>query len=121
MIRKRIQSFSHAFNGIFHLFKNETHAQIELGMAILANAFAFYLDLPSDEWLWIIVSCIVVLAAEAFNTAIEVLLNHLHPDLHPAVGLAKDISAAAVLLCSIGALIVGLIIFLPHLRLIFSN
>ena len=50
----------------------------------------------------------LVLMAELFNSALETLLDHLHPDRHPAFGAAKDLAAGAVLVASVVALVVGL-------------
>ena len=56
----------------------------------------------------------MVLAAEAFNTAIERLVNLVSTDYHPIAGDVKDIAAGAVLICAIFAAIIGLIIFVPY-------
>jgi diacylglycerol kinase (ATP) len=48
-----------------------------------------------------------VLAGEIFNTAIEVLADHLHPEQHPAIRAVKDCAAGAVLVASIAALAVA--------------
>ena len=50
----------------------------------------------------------LVLMAELFNSALETLLDHLHPEHHPAIGAAKDLAAGAVLVASVVALVVGL-------------
>ncbi len=55
-----------------------------------------------------------VLAAEAFNTALEELCDKFQPTHDPHIAKIKDLSAAAVLLVVIGAFIVGVVIFLPH-------
>ena len=55
-----------------------------------------------------------VLAAEAFNTAIERLVNLVSPDYHPIAGDVKDIAAGAVLICAVTAALVGAIIFIPY-------
>jgi diacylglycerol kinase len=57
----------------------------------------------------------LVWAAEAFNTAIEKLTDHLFPEYHETARFAKDVAAGAVLVCAIAALVCGLIIFLPKL------
>jgi undecaprenol kinase len=44
-----------------------------------------------------------VLAAELFNTALEHALDHLHPDLHPAIKVSKDCAAGAVLVFSLSS------------------
>jgi undecaprenol kinase len=50
----------------------------------------------------------VVIAAELFNTALEHLVDHLHPETHPRIRIVKDCAAAAVLITVCGALVVGL-------------
>ena len=45
-----------------------------------------------------------MLAAEVFNTAVEGLADHLHPEQHPAIKVVKDCAAGAVLIASIAAL-----------------
>ena len=47
-----------------------------------------------------------VLAAELFNTALEHLIDHLHPALHPSIKIAKDCAAGSVLLLSLSAVAV---------------
>jgi diacylglycerol kinase len=53
--------------------------------------------------------------AELFNTAIEVLVDLVSPDIHPKAKIVKDVASAAVLVAAIFAAIVGLIIFIPKL------
>jgi diacylglycerol kinase len=61
----------------------------------------------------------LVIALELINTAIEKLLNKLHPEFDETIGLAKDISASAVLFASIIAVIIGGIVFVPYLLNLF--
>lgn len=63
---------------------------------------------PAPVWWAIVVAIsVVVMAAELFNSALERLADHLHPDVHPAIKAVKDMAAAAVLVASVGALIVA--------------
>jgi undecaprenol kinase len=60
---------------------------------------------PGALWaVVIILAAAMVLAAEAFNAAIEYLADAVHPDYHPLVGAAKDAAAGAVLIASLAAL-----------------
>jgi len=69
----------------------------------------------------ILFACItLVLAAEAFNTAIEFLTDLVSPDFHPLAKKTKDTAAAAVLICAIGAAIIGLIVFLPYFMTLWT-
>jgi hypothetical protein len=65
-----------------------------------------------------IVSGGVVFAAELLNTALEHLADRLHPEQHPDIRAAKDCAAAAVLLASISALLIGLLTLVVGLRLL---
>ena len=60
---------------------------------------------PAPLW-WAIAALTIgfVLAAEVFNTAVEGLADHLHPEQHPAIKAVKDCAAGAVLVASIAAL-----------------
>lgn len=62
-------------------------------------------------WALLLLNCGLVLAAELFNTALEHALDHLSPEQHPAIKLAKDCAAGAVLLLSLTG-VCGLIAFL---------
>lgn len=63
---------------------------------------------PAPVW-WAIAALTIgfVLAAEIFNTAVEGLADHLHPEQHPAIKVVKDCAAGAVLIASIAALSVA--------------
>lgn len=68
------------------------------------------------EFSLILFCIIMVIAAEAFNSALEYLADRVEPKKDPLIEKSKDLSAAAVLICSIGAALIGLIIFLPKIQ-----
>mgnify|MGYP001484235627 CR=1 FL=1 len=113
--RKRIKSFGYAFTGIYELIKSEPNARIHALATICALTAGFILKISGAEWCVILIVIALVWAAEAFNTVIEKLVDHLFPSYHETARIAKDISAGAVLICAIAAFICGLIIFLPKL------
>ena len=55
-------------------------------------------------WALLLMNCGLVLAAELFNTALENALDHLHPERHAAIRIAKDCAAGAVLVLSLTGL-----------------
>jgi diacylglycerol kinase (ATP) len=75
-----------------------------LVVVILALA---YLRPPAVWWALVSLCAAVVLAAELFNTALEHLADHLHPEQHPQIRIVKDCAAAAVLCAAVGAVGVG--------------
>jgi diacylglycerol kinase len=56
----------------------------------------------------------LVFATEITNTAIEKLLDVVHPESHYQIAYVKDALAGAVLIVSAIAIIVGLLIFYPY-------
>jgi diacylglycerol kinase len=120
MLRKRIESFGYAFKGIATLFSSQPNARIHAVVLILVTAFGFYFKIEKTEWLAIALIAALVLSAEAMNTAVEFVVDLVSPDYHPLAGKAKDVAAAAVLLAAFGAVIVGLIIFLPKICALFN-
>ena len=73
------------------------------------------LRLPATEWLWVVAAVGWVWSAEAFNTAIERLADAVTQERDARIGAAKDVAAAGVLISSIGALTIGIVLFLPRL------
>lgn len=114
-IRKRISSFGFAFAGIWKLIKSEPNARIHLAMTIIAIIAGFLFHISSKEWSLIIFAIAIVWAAEAFNTAIEKLTDHIFTGYDETAKNIKDIAAGAVLICAIAAFITGILIFLPKI------
>lgn len=112
----RLASFKAAWFGFRFALRSEHNFQIHLfaaGMVVLSG-IAF--QLSRTEWAVISFAIVLVMATELMNTALEKLADALHPEKHPAVGLAKDLAAAAVLLSAVGACLVGGMVFWPYFR-----
>ncbi|MFI4869250.1 MAG: diacylglycerol kinase [Steroidobacterales bacterium] len=92
-----------AMAGIAHGFRTERSLKTQ-ALALLLVMLVLLILRPAPLW-WalVIVSSAAVLAAELFNTAIERLIDHLHPEVHPEIRIVKDCAAAAVLCFAIGA------------------
>jgi diacylglycerol kinase len=117
-LNKRIKSFGYAFIGIFELIKSEPNARIHLVATIVAVFAGLFLKISGSEWCVVLIVIALVWAAEAFNTVIEKLADHLFPESNETARIVKDVSAGAVLICAIAALACGLIIFLPKIGLL---
>jgi diacylglycerol kinase len=108
-------SFKYAIQGIIVVFRTEQNAWIHLLAAIAVVILGFIYDLSPGDWIAISIVIGLVFAAELFNTAIEILVNKISPEHDPKIGMVKDLSAGAVLITAIAALITGLIIFIPKI------
>lgn len=118
-LKKLIRSFGYAFTGFYELIKSEQNARIHLFISICVIIAGFLFQISATEWS-IVALCIgLVFAAEAFNTVIEKLVDHLFPQKHETARLAKDIAAGAVLFSALMAVVCGVIIFLPKLLSVF--
>ena len=110
----RWESMQHAVRGLRVVFQ-EPNAQIHLLAAAGAIALGVYLRITWMEWVAVTFAIVSVIGAEALNTAVERAVDLASPEWHETAGQAKDAAAAAVLIFSIGAAIVGTLIFLPKL------
>ncbi|MEI7777504.1 MAG: diacylglycerol kinase family protein [bacterium] len=114
-IVKRAKSFVHAGRGIGVFIKTTHNAWIHLVALFAVVSLGFYFQITHVEWMVLVLVCGLVLASEAFNTAIEIDIDLTSPEYHPYARDTKDVAAGAVLISSITALIVGLIIFAHYL------
>jgi diacylglycerol kinase (ATP) len=95
-----------AWEGLRAAFKNEASFRTEVLAAVGAIAVTAWLHPPALWLALVIVIIALVLAAELFNTALEHLLDGLHPEQAEFVRIAKDCSAAAVLVFSFTSAVV---------------
>ena len=114
LVKRLLHSFRDAGRGLRHVFRSEQNFRIQLVVAALAALAAAYFPLRRSETVVVILLIVLVLAMELLNTAVEYCVDLLKPRLHHYVLAIKDIMAAAVLLTSLGALLIGIIIFYPH-------
>lgn len=114
-IRARIKSSTHAWRGLGVMIKRSHNAWAGLFTSALAVYLGFILDISSTEWLFLISSIFLVFIVEAINSAIEIDINLTSPEIHPFARDTKDVSAGAVLLSTMLALIVAFFIFLPKI------
>jgi undecaprenol kinase len=96
-----------AVAGIVEVWKRERSFRTQ---TVFALAASLVVALVQPGWVWaalIALSVAFVLALELLNSALEYLIDRVHPSIHPDIGRAKDAAAGAVLIASFCALIVG--------------
>ena len=114
-IRKRLESFRYAFDGLRVLLREEHNARIHLIASTIVIIAGFYVGLNAYEWIAIIFSIGLVITVEIINTAIESIADFICPEKNEKIKNIKDLAAAAVLISAIIAVCIGLIVFLPKL------
>ena len=116
-MKKVFNSFGFAISGLWHAINSQTNFQIQVIIAAVAVVSAYLLEFQQTEWLILIITIALVLAGELVNTVIEVVVDlAVQEKLVPEAKIAKDVSAATVLLISLFAIVIGIILFVPHLR-----
>lgn len=111
----RLKSFVYAIRGIKHLIKFEHNAWIHLFATTLVIVLSIWLKISKMEWIAIVFTIGLVFIAEGINTAIEKLADAITIEQNENIKRAKDISAGVVLIAALTAVIIGLLILLPHL------
>lgn len=110
-LKKMVDSFNHAINGIINTVRTERNMKIHLVAAILVMIACFFFDISKVEFLILVVTISMVMAAEVVNTAIEAVVDMSTNYYHPLAKIAKNAAAGAVLITAINAAIVGYVIF----------
>ncbi len=111
---KLMYSFKYAFRGIRIAWREGVNFRIHVIAAFLLIVFLFYFHFSYLEAALMIGAAALVLFGELVNTALEHMLDILEPRHHPLVGKMKDVTAAAVLIASFGALIAGILVGVHH-------
>jgi len=118
-LKRLIKSFGYAFKGLFRTLREEQNLKIQMLISVAVISAGLYCRLDRIEWSIILLSIGAVLLAEIANSAIERITDVLRPRINTYVKEIKDIAAAAVMIASMAAIIIGVLIFYPHLANIF--
>lgn len=113
-IAGRLRSFRFAWAGLRHVLFHQQNAQLHLAISLIVCAAGLALGLSNEDWRWIAVAIAIVWIAEIFNTAFEYLCDVVEPEFHHGVEKAKDIAAGAVLVAVGAAVVMGSLVFWPH-------
>ena len=113
--RARARSFKYAFEGIKQFVTSEHNAWLHLAATIAAIVLSIATHISRMEWMVLVIVIGFVWVAELFNTAIEKIMDFISVEQHDKIKTIKDLSAAAVLIAAIIALITGCFIFIPKL------
>lgn len=115
--RRLRKSFKYAIRGFLKALKEEQNLQIHVMVSIFVLALGFWLGIDHWEFVLLILMIIAILILEIINTVFERLTDMLKPRRHLYVEIIKDMMAATVLIASVGAVIIGSIIFYPYLEI----
>ena len=120
-----VASFNSALEGLLFTLKRERNFKVHTIFAIAVILLGLFFKLPLPEFILLLVVIAIVFIAELINTVVEIVVDVFVADYHYEAKKAKDISAGAVLVSAILAVITGYLIFVKHFpsgwRNIFNN
>ncbi len=107
-----IDRFRYAFEGLRTCIRDKSILlQMFFGLIVIVCGFLF--RLTKMEWIMILACISFVITIETINSCIEKTVDYISEDRNPQAKIIKDMSSTAVLFASIGAAIIGLLIFVP--------
>jgi len=117
-----VSSFRNALSGLRELLRTQRNARIHLFITLAVVGLAIWLRLSAGDWALLALTAALVWTAELINTALEAVVDLASPGRQPVARLAKDLSAAAVLVAALAAAVVGtLVLGSPLFRRVLSS
>lgn len=113
--RKLIKSFHYASRGFWYVFKQEQNIRLHLLASLCVIILMIYFQVALWQAIILFLVMTMVLVLELINTIFERLTDMLRPRIHYYAEVIKDTMAAAVLVASLGAVIIGILIFAPYI------
>lgn len=110
------QAFRHALDGCLVVVKEERNMRSHLVSALVVILVGWLLQVSLAEWCWLILAITIVWLMEFLNTMIEAIVDLIVGDrFDPLAKKAKDVAAGLVLMAAAFAVVIGLLVFVPHL------
>jgi diacylglycerol kinase (ATP) len=105
-----LNSFRYAMSGIYFSAKYERNMRIHIVAMLYVLYFTRFYEFSRAEIVLLILTCVIAITMEMLNTAIEVIIDKVSPTYHTLAKIGKDVAAGAVLIATIGAVIIGIIL-----------
>jgi len=115
MIRRHTISFKNAWAGLVWAIKTQPNYKIHIFLAGVSLISGWWLKISYFEYLIIIILIFFGLTIETINTAIEEATDAIDQKKREDIRIAKDVSAAAMLIFSLGAFVIAFYIFIPKI------
>ena len=110
-VKKLLDSFNYAIDGIIHALRTQRNMRIHFLATIVVLTACFIFHVSIIEIIALSICIAMVISAELFNTAIESAIDLTANYYHPLAKIAKNTAAGAVLVTAINAILVGYFIF----------
>lgn len=115
MIKKHADAIGHAMNGLKWAIKTQPNYKVHAIFTVLTLLFGLILNISYFEWLVVVIMITGGFTVETFNTAIERLGDAVDQNYNEFIKLAKDLSAASMMIYAFGSVVVATLIFIPKM------
>ncbi|SCX93821.1 diacylglycerol kinase [Alkaliphilus peptidifermentans] len=115
-VRKLIDSFNYAFEGIIYAFKTQRNMKIHFFVTVIILTLSLFFDLSRVEVLILLLTISLVIIAEMINTSIEMTIDLITDQYHIFAKIAKNVAAGAVLIAAINSVLVAYFIFFHRIN-----
>lgn len=119
-MKRFFNSLGFAFSGIIQSWKIGQNFKIQVGCGMVSLVLCVLLNVQGWEWIVVLILTGGVLSLETLNSSIEKLCDLISVDRDPKIKTIKDLSAGAVLIFSVIAMVIGCMIFIPKIILALS-
>jgi diacylglycerol kinase (ATP) len=114
-LRNRLASFGPALAGLRHVLRTQPNAWVHAAISLAVILCGLWLQLDLASWALLVSMMGLVWVTEFLNTALEAVVDLASPRHHEVAKIAKDVSAAAVVIAALAAVVVGLLVLVPPL------
>ena len=114
-LRQLFNSLKYAGRGLSYSWQHEQNFRVQACIGIIVILAGLWLGVSAVRMIIVLLLVLLVLVLELLNTFFEKLIDVVHPRVHHYAATMKDILAATVLLSSVGAIVIGILIFWPYL------
>lgn len=114
-VRKMIDSFNYALDGVIFALRTQRNMRIHLLITILLILMAVNFELSRSEIIALTFCVTLVFVTEMINTAIESAIDLFTREYHELAKISKNVAAGAVLITAINATLVGYLVFIDKL------
>lgn len=112
--KRLAKSFFYSYKGIIRVFREEQNIKIQIISALAVAVLGMFFRISTAEWCFLVIVITLVILAEIINSAVERITDMFKPRIHEYAKVVKDITAGAVMITAISAIIVGILIFFPY-------
>ncbi len=116
-----VDSLNCAIEGILWAVKKERHVRWHFLTGLVVLLVALFFHVTALEFFLLVLAAMLVIFAELINTAIEAVVDLVTEDYHELAKRAKDVAAGAVLLTSVGAVVLGYVVLSGYIFALFED